>query len=58
MCIRDSGEIERFETKWKDILKNGDPYYNPNFSLRYPGGYYLKSPDEFYANRKEQGGDH
>ncbi|MCI9040886.1 glycosyltransferase family 2 protein [Dubosiella newyorkensis] len=55
---RFNGEIERFETKWKDILKNGDPYYNPNFSLRYPGGYYLKSPDEFYANRKEQGGDH
>lgn len=27
-------EIELFENKWGDsILKNGDPYYNPNFSL-------------------------
>lgn len=27
-------EIEFFRTRWIDILKNGDPYYNPNFSLK------------------------
>ena len=27
------GEIARFKEKWPDILKNGDPYYNPNLSL-------------------------
>ena len=31
---RFQGEIARFQAKWPDILKNGDPYYNPNF------GYY------------------
>lgn len=27
-------EIEFFRTRWIDVLKNGDPYYNPNFSLK------------------------
>jgi len=27
-------EIEVFRCKWIDILKNGDPYYNPNLSLK------------------------
>lgn len=27
-------EIEFFRTRWIEILKNGDPYYNPNFSLK------------------------
>lgn len=27
-------EIEFIRTRWIDILKNGDPYYNPNFSLK------------------------
>lgn len=26
-------EIEKFKNKWKNIYENGDPYYNPNFSL-------------------------
>lgn len=26
-------EIETFEKRWPDILKNGDPYYNPNLTL-------------------------
>lgn len=30
---RFQGEIERFQTKWKDILEKGDPYFNPNFRL-------------------------
>lgn len=38
---RFENEIEYMEKKWKDILENGDPYYNPNFSLE-PGGYQLK----------------
>ena len=27
-------EIAIFAKKWPDILKNGDPYYNPNLTLR------------------------
>lgn len=26
-------ESARFRRKWKDVLEQGDPYYNPNFSL-------------------------
>ena len=26
-------EIATFAEKWPDILKNGDPYYNPNLTL-------------------------
>lgn len=26
-------ESEAFRAKWKDLLAQGDPYYNPNFSL-------------------------
>lgn len=26
-------EIRIFETRWPEIMKNGDPYYNPNLSL-------------------------
>jgi len=26
-------ESEHFRTKWEKFLENGDPYYNPNFSL-------------------------
>lgn len=31
---RFGNEIEVFRTKWIEILKNGDPYYNPNLSLK------------------------
>lgn len=27
-------EIEFIRTRWIDLLKQGDPYYNPNFSLK------------------------
>lgn len=27
-------EIEFIRTRWIDLLKEGDPYYNPNFSLK------------------------
>ncbi len=30
---RFNGEIEIFRKRWPEILKNGDPYYNPNLSL-------------------------
>lgn len=29
------GEINRFQEKWGQQLKAGDPYYNPNLSLRF-----------------------
>lgn len=31
---RFNSEIRTFAEKWPDILKNGDPYYNPNLTLR------------------------
>ena len=27
-------EITKFQNKWKEIYEKGDPYYNPNFSLK------------------------
>ena len=27
------GEVNLFQTRWKDFLKKGDPYYNPNLTL-------------------------
>ncbi|MCM1056982.1 MAG: glycosyltransferase family 2 protein [Firmicutes bacterium] len=30
---RFNGEIEKFQKRWSDILKHGDPYYNPNLTL-------------------------
>lgn len=30
---RFQGEIDTFRVLWKDILKDGDPYYNRNFSV-------------------------
>ncbi len=26
-------EVQQFRSKWKKVLEDGDPYYNPNFSL-------------------------
>lgn len=31
---RFQSEILNFETDWGEILKNGDPYYNKNLSLK------------------------
>ena len=28
------GEIEFIRNRWMDLMKKGDPYYNPNFSLK------------------------
>lgn len=30
---RFEAEVKRFQEKWKQELEDGDPYYNPNFSL-------------------------
>ncbi len=30
---RYAGEVRRFQTRWKDFLAAGDPYYNPNLTL-------------------------
>ncbi len=30
---RFQSEIEKFQAKWPEILKNGDPFHNPNFNL-------------------------
>ena len=30
---RFKGEVERFQKKWANVLKAGDPYYNPNLTL-------------------------
>ena len=27
-------EMQIFERRWPDILRNGDPYYNPNLTLK------------------------
>ena len=30
---RFSGEVKYFQWKWRDLLADGDPYYNPNLTL-------------------------
>lgn len=30
------GEVEYFESAWRELLEKGDPYYNPNLSLHRP----------------------
>ncbi|WP_349946287.1 glycosyltransferase [Lacrimispora sp. BS-2] len=32
--VRFNQEIKKFSQKWPDILRDGDPYYNPNLTLR------------------------
>lgn len=34
-AVRYNEEAARFREKWKEELEQGDPYYNPNFSLDY-----------------------
>ena len=36
----------RFQNRWSDILKDGDPFYNPNLSLKYPD-FKLKKMSDF-----------
>ena len=38
-------ESEKFREKWKDLLENGDPYYNPNFSLD-RSDFALRAPEQ------------
>ena len=28
-------EVEKFQDKWKDVLINGDPFYNSNWNIQY-----------------------
>ncbi len=51
--LRFKKETERFLEKWETVLQEGDPYYNPNFSITYPGGYELKEWDVYEL--KEEG---
>ena len=39
------GEIETFESLWRDFLKKGDPCYNPNLTLGY-NDFSLRRPNE------------
>ena len=38
-------EVLRFQTRWAKELAAGDPYYNPNFTLRRED-FSLRDPDE------------
>ena len=42
---RFAGEVHRFEKKWPEILKKGDPYYNKNLTLK-KGDCSLRAVDE------------
>ncbi|MCM1272665.1 MAG: glycosyltransferase [Clostridium sp.] len=33
---RFAGEVSLFQKKWKDVLENGDPFYNVNFPVSLP----------------------
>lgn len=46
---RFAGEIELFKSKWENELKKGDPYYNPNLSLK-RADYSLRGEDEKLEN--------
>ena len=42
---RFEAEIEKFQKKWKKIYDEGDPYYNPNFSIK-QCNYQIRRKDE------------
>ncbi len=42
-------EVALFRQRWPEILQNGDPYYNPNFTLK-RSGYALREKDEGNGN--------
>lgn len=48
--MRFRSEIDYMKSKWPEILRDGDPYYNPNFSLK-SCDYSLKKPE---SRRSEQ----
>lgn len=43
-AARYNQEAARFRERWKTLLEQGDPYYNPNFTLE-KSDYSLKLPD-------------
>ena len=43
-AVRYNEEAARFRERWKTLLDQGDPYYNPNFTLE-RSDYSLKLPD-------------
>lgn len=43
---RFKNEIELFENRWSDVLKKGDPFYNPNLSLKF-NDFRLKDLSDF-----------
>ncbi len=48
---RFTGEVRIFKERWPGRIEAGDPYYNPNLTLRKPD-FTLKSADEY--NQKER----
>ncbi|MEE8886452.1 MAG: glycosyltransferase family 2 protein [Eubacteriales bacterium] len=44
---RFKNEIRLFRSRWKRILDEGDPYYNPNLSLMY-NDYRIREPGEHF----------
>ena len=38
-------EVRLFRERWKDVLAKGDPYYNPNLTLKKPD-FTLRQEDE------------
>lgn len=55
--IRTESEKDLFCERWADILKEGDPYYNPNFSLM-SYNYELKKRDKETNGRRYRAADH
>ena len=49
---RFNGEVMTMLDRWKDIIKAGDPFYNPNLSL-IKESYTLKSLEEIEAEKKK-----
>lgn len=49
---RFQSEVNRFRKKWPQILKDGDPYYNPSFSYYY--GMFALNEDEKYKRPEEE----
>lgn len=47
--LRFAGEINRFRQEWAAELAAGDPYYNPNLTLRF-NDFRLRQPGEYIEN--------
>lgn len=53
---RFNGEKKTFRENWPEIMKNGDPYYNPNLSLLIKD-YTIKSEEEEYLLENDEEDD-